>query len=243
MKVNVRLFAGLKELLGGRELVLDLTDGATIGDLRDALSRDYPIVTPFLTTLVCAVQEEYVPSSHRLRDGDEVALIPPVSGGGGRQGIVDDAGWFLVTEQPLDQQALVDFVRRDESGAVALFFGVARNLSEGKRVLALEYDAYPSMAQKKLREVAIDARERWPLTSIGAFHRVGRLEIGEASLLVAVSSAHRAEAFAACQYAVDRIKQVVPVWKKEIFEDGSGAWVAGYAVDEPEPAGPARQSR
>ena len=231
MKVNVRLFAGLSDLLGQRQVSLELAEGATVAQLRDQLSREYPAVTPFLASLVCAIDEEFVPTEHSLRDGDEVALIPPVSGGS-----ADGEGWFQVTSEPLDPQRLVEAVRRDESGALALFYGVARNHSEGRRVRALEYDAYPSMAEKKLREVAEEVRARWPITGIGVLHRVGRLAIGETSLLVAVSAAHRREAFEACHYAVDRIKQIVPIWKKEIWEDGDGAWVAGHAVDAVQPA-------
>jgi molybdopterin synthase catalytic subunit len=140
-----------------------------------------------------------------------------------------------VTEAALDPQRLAELVRRDEAGAVLVFQGVARNNSEGRQVVALEYDAYPKMAVRKLREVAQDVRARWPVTGIAVQHRTGRLAIGEASLLVAVSSAHRAEAFEACLYAVDRIKQTVPIWKKEIWQDGDGAWVAGHTVDVAEP--------
>lgn len=142
---------------------------------------------------------------------------------------------FVITQDPLDPKALVDFVRRDESGAVALFYGVVRNTSEDRRVLYLEYDAYPSMAVKKMREVAQEVRGHWPITEIAVAHRIGRLEIGETSLLVAVSSSHRREAFEACHYAVDRIKQIVPVWKKEVWESGE-AWVEGHMVPEAEPA-------
>ena len=131
---------------------------------------------------------------------------------------------FAVTRDPLDPKALVDFVRRDESGAVALFYGVVRNESEGRRVLHLEYDAYPSMAVKKMREVAQEVRGRWPITEIAIAHRIGRLEIGETSLLVAVSAPHRREAFEACHWAVDRVKEVVPIWKKEYFEGGE-IWI------------------
>ena len=233
MKVNVRLFAGLHDLPGKRDVVLELAEVATVLQLREQLAKEYPIVTPYLTTLVCAVDEEYVPAEHRLREGDEVALIPPVSGGS------SDTELFKVTDQPLDSQRLVEAVRKDESGAVALFFGVARNHSEGRRVRALEYDAYPSMAEKKLREVGDEVRDRWPITGIGVLHRTGVLAIGEASLLVAVSAAHRKEAFEACHYAVDRIKETVPIWKKEIWEDGEGegAWVAGHPVEAPRPVG------
>ncbi len=229
MKVNVRLFAGLHDLLGQRQVTLELTEGATVAHLREQLGREYPVVTPFLSTLVCAVDEEYVPAEHPLRDGDDVALIPPVSGGNGAQ-----EECFQVTSEPLDPQRLVETVRKDESGAVTLFYGVARNHSEGRRVRALEYDAYPSLAEKKLREVADEVRARWPVTGIGVLHRTGRLAIGETSLLVAVSAAHRREAFEACQYAVDRIKEIVPIWKKEIWESGEGDWVAGHPVEVPQ---------
>ena len=228
MKVDVRLFAGLSELVGRRQVSLDLAEGATIAQLRDKLSQEYPAVTPFLTALVCAINEEYASPEHSLSDGDEVALIPPISGGGA------DAGLFQVTSETLDPERLMRAVRKDESGAVILFSGVARNHSEGRRVLALEYDAYPSMAERKLREVADEVRARWPITAIGVLHRTGRLAIGETSLLVAVSAAHRQEVFEACHYAVDRIKQIVPIWKKEIWEDGDGAWVAGHPVEVPE---------
>jgi molybdopterin synthase catalytic subunit len=230
MKVQVTLFAGLKELLGQPKVTLELREGATVAQLCDRLTERYPIVAPFLPTLVCAVDEEFVPSEYALSDGDDIALIPPVSGGAG------GSAQFLVTPDPLDSRALYEAVRAGEAGAVVLFHGVARNNSEGRRVVALEYDAYPSMAEKKLREVADEVRVRWPITGIAIHHRTGRLAIGEASLLVAVSAPHRREAFEACHHAVDRIKQVVPIWKKEIWEDGDGAWVAGHAVDVPAPA-------
>ena len=141
---------------------------------------------------------------------------------------------FEVTDQPLDPAPLVASVRRDESGAVALFYGVVRNENMGRGVLYLEYDAYPEMALKKMREVAEEVRAKFPITDIGIMHRIGRLEIGETSLLVAVSSGHRKEAFEACHYAVDRIKQIVPVWKKEVWEDGE-EWIEGH-VPEVRPA-------
>jgi molybdopterin synthase catalytic subunit len=229
MKVSVRLFAGLHDLVGKRDVFVELADEATVAQLQEQLGRDYPAVVPFLPTLVCAVDDEYVPAEHRLHDGDEVAFIPPVSGGS-----ADEEGCFQVTTEPLEPQRLVDAVRKDESGAVALFYGVARNHNEGRRVRALEYDAHPSLAEKKLREVAEEVRARRPITGIGILHRTGRITVGETSLLVAVSAAHRREAFEACHYAVDRIKEIVPIWKKEIWEDGDGAWVAGHPVEAPQ---------
>ena len=134
---------------------------------------------------------------------------------------------FAITQEPLDPAPLVEAVRRDESGAVALFYGVVRNENMGRNVQYLEYDVYPEMAIKKMNEVAEEVRSKYPITGIGVLHRVGRLEIGETSLLVAVSSAHRVAAFEACHFAVDRIKQVVPIWKKEVWEDGE-AWIEGH---------------
>jgi molybdopterin synthase catalytic subunit len=133
---------------------------------------------------------------------------------------------FAITSDPLDPAPLVAAVRRDDAGAIALFYGVVRNENLGRRVQYLEYDAYPEMAVKKMREVADEVRAKFPVAAVGVLHRVGRLEIGETSLLVAVSSGHRKEAFEACHYAVDRIKQIVPVWKKEVFEGGE-EWIEG----------------
>jgi molybdopterin synthase catalytic subunit len=134
---------------------------------------------------------------------------------------------FSIQQEPLDPGPLVNAVRRDDAGAIALFYGVVRNENLGRAVQYLEYDAYPEMAIKKMREVADEVRAKFPIAVIGVLHRIGRLEIGETSLLVAVSSGHRKEAFEACHYAVDRIKQIVPVWKKEVWTDGS-EWIEGH---------------
>ena len=139
---------------------------------------------------------------------------------------------FEITSDRLDPAPLVAAVRRDESGAVALFYGVVRNENMGRNVRYLEYDVYPEMAIKKMQEVAEEVRAKYPITGVGVLHRVGRLEIGETSLLVAVSSAHRAAAFEACHFAVDRIKQVVPIWKKEVWDNGE-EWIEGHAPEIP----------
>ncbi len=136
---------------------------------------------------------------------------------------------FEVTAEPLDPQRLVEHVRNDEAGAVALFYGVVRDNNMGRRVLYLEYDAYPEMATKVMRQIAEDAASRYPITDVAIQHRTGRLEIGETSLLVAVSAPHRKEAFEACHVLVDRFKEVVPIWKKEVWEGGE-EWIEGEAV-------------
>jgi len=137
---------------------------------------------------------------------------------------------FEVTSAVLDPQRLIDHVRKDESGAVALFSGVVRNENLGRRVLYLEYDSYQEMAERVMREIADEALARWPITDVAMQHRIGRLEIGEASLLVAVSAPHRKAAFEACHALVDRFKEVAPVWKKEVWEGGE-EWIEGEAVN------------
>lgn len=230
MRVSLRLFAGLHDLVGSKDIVMELPEGARITDLKSKLADEYPIVQPLLKTLVFAIDDEYIPTDERLHDGAEISLIPPVSGG---------AELFRVTSEPLEPMhgELVELVRRDESGAIVVFFGVVRNNAEGRRVLRLEYEAHESMAVSKMREVAKEVKRRFPeISEIGIWHRTGLLEIGETSLLVVLSSPHRKEGFEACHWAVDRIKQIVPVWKKEHFADGSAAWVEGHQVEVPETA-------
>lgn len=230
MKVSLLLFAGLRDAVGERTLSMDFEEGATVADVKHRLAAAYPGVEPIIDRVVCAIDDEYVPFEERLHEGAEVALIPPVSGGA----VETTPGLFRLTHEVMDPQQLVDLVRRDEAGAVSLFYGVVRNHSEGRAVERLEYEAHESMAVRKMREVAEETKRRFPqISEVGVWHRVGTLEIGETSLLVAVSSAHRREAFEACHWCVDRIKEVVPVWKKEHWADGSD-WVQGHPVEAPD---------
>ena len=229
------LFARLRDVVGEKRLDLDLADGATIDQLKSRLARDYPALGPVMPNVACAVDDEYVASATALHEGAEVALIPPVSGGAQALDSPPATEPFWLTHERLEPhaQTLVGLVSGPQNGAVALFYGVVRNENEGRGVLRLEYDAYESMALKKMREAARDTKERFPaISEVGVWHRIGLLEIGETSLLVAVSSPHRREAFDACHWAVDRIKEIVPVWKKEFFEGGA-VWVEGHPVDEP----------
>ena len=136
-----------------------------------------------------------------------------------------------MTSEPIDAAELVAAVQTDEAGALSVFYGVVRNENLGRRVLFLEYDAYPPMAEKQMRAIAEEVRARWPVTGIAMKHRTGRLEIGEASVVIAVASPHRADAIEACHYAIDRLKTTVPIWKKEVFEGGE-EWLEGTAIDE-----------
>ncbi len=230
MKAKVRFFARLAEVAGTRETEVELGEGLSAGDAFRLLCQRFPELADHADSLMYAVNAEYVPPDHPLQAGDELALIPPVSGGS-RARPEPGEGLFEVTTEPLDPQRLIDHVRKDESGAVAAFLGVVRNSSLGRRVLYLEYDAYPEMATRVMRQIAEEAMERWPLSDVAMQHRTGRLEIGETSLLIAVSSPHREEAFEACHHLVDRFKEVVPIWKKEVWEDGE-VWIEGEPVDK-----------
>ena len=220
MHVTVRLFAGLKDLAGS-ELVEEFADATvSVSALRDRLRDAYPALRPHLGRVAIAVNEEYAPDlTVPLHDGDTVALIPPISGGAG-----DGTPKYLVTHAVLDVMAIRDAVMTPASGAVVVFEGVVRNHHEGRAVDHLEYEAYESMAERELRRVgeeilaAFAARE---VHDIAVHHRLGALGVGDTSLVVAVSAAHRADAFEACHHAVDRVKETVPVWKKEWGPDGS----------------------
>jgi molybdopterin converting factor subunit 1 len=229
MNVSLRLFAGLREAAGCRELELELPEGARVEDLKARLAEKVPALRSMLKTVVFAIDDEYIPAEERLHDGARVAAIPPVSGGAPPPA-------FWLTQEPLEphQAEAAAIVGRPECGAVVLFYGIVRDNAEGKTVLRMEYEAHETMALRKIEEVASEVRRRHPeVAEIAIWHRFGILEIGEASLLVAVSTPHRREGFEACHWAVDRIKEVVPIWKKEHFADGSAAWVPGHTVETP----------
>lgn len=215
MKVQVRFFALYRERAGCDATTLELADGATVAHLEEEVRRRFPGLAPGAAPIMVAVNAEYAGPETLLQDGDEVALIPPVSGG-------DQL--VQVTAEPLDPEDATVLVRRDTSGAVVVFLGTARLYSQGKRVLHLEYEAYAEMAATKLEEIRREVKERWGVEEVAIHHRLGRVDIGEISLVVAVASPHRKEAFQACQQVIDRIKEVVPIWKKEAFEDGQ-VWV------------------
>jgi molybdopterin synthase catalytic subunit/molybdopterin converting factor small subunit len=202
MRVKVRLFAGLRERAGVAERELE---GVTrVSDVWAALGLgDEP------EGLLYAVNRRYAEPEHDLADGDEVALIPPVSGGA-----------FRVTEEPLSLEAVVDEVADESAGAVATFLGTVRRESRARTVLYLEYEAYAEMAEDVMAQLAAELEQRYDLWSVAIHHRVGRVEIGEASVAIAVSAPHRQDALAACKDAIDTLKQTVPLWKKEVYEGG-----------------------
>jgi len=205
--------------VGVGEVESDLNEGATVGDLLKALHAEYPKLADLTSRTVISVNQEFVTPDNLLSDGDEVAIFPPVSGG------VDP---FRVTFDPITLDEVAGLVVRPHTGAVATFAGVVRNVTGDNEVAYLEYEAYEEMSLAKLRQVADEARARWPaIVDIAIVQRIGRLEVSDVAVVVAVSSGHRDEGcFEACRYAIDRLKQIVPIWKKEVGPTGE-EWVEG----------------
>jgi molybdopterin synthase catalytic subunit len=203
--VTVRLFAGLRERAGWSRREVD---AATVADVWPALGLgDEP------AGLLYAVNKEYAQRDRVLLPGDEVALIPPVSGGA-----------FLLRDEPLSLDRVVDEVRSDDAGAIATFTGTTRVHSRGRTVTHLDYEAYEGMAEKVMEEIADALRAKYELTAIAIHHRIGRVTIGETSVVIAVSAPHREDALAACKDAIDELKERVPLWKKEVYEGGE-EWI------------------
>jgi len=206
VKVTVKLFAGLRERAGWSQRELEGVE--RVADVWAALGLgDEP------ESVLYAVNKEYAPRDRSLADGDEVALIPPVSGGA-----------FRLSEDPLDLTAVVREVETEKAGAIATFVGTTRVRSRGRTVLHLEYEAYPDMAERVMAEIADKLRRRYDLCDVAIHHRVGRVGIGEPSVVIAVSAPHRGDALAACKDAIDTLKETVPLWKKEVYEGGE-EWI------------------
>lgn len=223
MNVTIKFFARTREAVGTGLLKRNLADQATVTDLMEALQQEFPKLVEVVPHTVVAVNQEFANPDTRLAEGDEVALFPPVSGGSGA-----DEGKFAITFEPISLDQIAAKVVRPETGAVAVFGGVVRDVSAGKPVEHLEYEAYEAMAVERLRQVAAEARAQWPkIVDIAIVQRIGRLEVGENAVVVAVSSPHRGDGcFEACAYAINRLKQIVPIWKKEVSPDGS-EWIEG----------------
>jgi len=208
MRVVVRLFAGLRERAGASERAVELGDDARVGDVWRALElgEEPP-------GLVYALNKAYTDRDRPLADGDEVALIPPVSGGA-----------FRLSSEPLSLDAAVTEVADDRAGAVATFVGTTRVHSRGRTVEHLEYEAYGGMAESEMERIGAELKERYDLCEVAMHHRTGRVSVGEASVVIAVSAPHRRDALAACKDAIDTLKQTVPIWKKEVYESGE-EWI------------------
>ena len=219
MNVKVLFFGQLRELVGASEESVELPAGASVADLISHYQQRVPRLVEFRPSLAVAVNQEYADPTALLRPEDEVALIPPVSGGS-----VDDR--IELTRATIAREELVAGVKAPPDGAVVVFEGIVRNHSGGRETLYLDYEAYETMALAQMREIAGELRARFPIDALAMVHRLGRLQIGETSVLIAVSAAHRAAAFEACRAAIDQLKRTVPIWKKEYFADGA-VWAEG----------------
>lgn len=217
MQVHILLFAGVADAVGKSTVQLELREGATVDQLTHQLEQEYPDATPLIRQCMVAINQEYALPQSAIQPGDEIALIPPVSGGEE----TSDPPVCFVTEEPLSADQLIRTVKNPYAGAVLTFAGTVREYTEGQRTVSLEYEAYAPMAIKKMEEIVREIQNRWPQVQVAMAHRTGHLAIGEISVLIAVASPHRAESFEAGRYGIERLKQIVPIWKKEIWEDGS----------------------
>jgi molybdopterin synthase catalytic subunit len=213
MHIEVHLFAGVAEAVGARVWSGDLPDGATVADLFARMAEQHPGAAALLRVSFASVNHRYTTPDSVLQPGDEIAILPPVSGG--------EDELFTITEEPLSVEELLKKVRNPLCGAVNLFVGTVRELTQGKRTVELEYEAYAPMAVKTMQQIADEIEERWPGTHVAMSHRVGRLEIEDAAVIIAVATPHRAASYEAGRYAIERLKEIVPVWKKEVWSDGT----------------------
>lgn len=219
IQITVRYFAGHRDITGAASEVVGLAHGATVASLWQQLVERYPRLAGYSGRMLYAVNQEYATLATPLANGDEVAFIPPVSGG------TDPIPFFAVVEQPLDPAPLVGLVQSPDMGAIVTFSGIVRNNFGGRATALLEYEAFAPMAVTVLGQLAEQARERFPIGKLAIHHRIGMLAIGETAVLIVVASAHRQAAFEAAAWLMDRIKEVVPIWKKEHWADGASEWV------------------
>jgi molybdopterin converting factor subunit 1 len=221
ISVRARLFARLREQAGTDDENVELPAGSTVSDVYETLRRRHPALESNRNAVRAALNQEFADWDAVVADRDEVAFIPPVSGGAHGAGVL-----FELTARPLDARRMETAVAHKGAGAICTFTGVVRDNSRGRSVTHLDYEAYGEMATAQMRKIADEIGERWPEARVAMAHRTGRLEVGEPSVVVSVSSPHRAEAIAACKWGIDRLKETVPVWKKEHATDGT-YWIEG----------------
>ena len=260
MTIRVRPFAGLREALGFSESTVTVPVGTDVAGLVTRLAADFPAARLTARRFTVAVNRTYAPPDRVLADGDEVALIPPVSGGSGRDELVDggpgrgapsvvappragteragteragtEARPYEITDRPISLDDVAGRVAAPQHGGITVFAGTVRGVTrpgqaDEARTDCLEYEAYPEMAEAAFAAIAAEAQARWPgIAAVAVVHRVGRLEVGDTAIAIAVAAAHRAETFDACHFIIDRIKQSAPIWKREVGPDGS-SWVEG----------------
>jgi len=228
MQVRVLPFGILKDWLGAS--TLELPEGATVAALLDQLASGRAPVPPSTwSSIAVSVNHEYAQPAHVLSDGDEVGLLPPVSGGSGAD--EPGIGRIAIVRDAIDTEKLVTAAKRGSDGAVIIFDGIVRDNTRGRQTLHLDYEAYEEMALKQMQELAAEARKRFGVRHVSLVHRLGRLLVGETSVLIVVASAHRAQAYEASRWLIDTLKKTVPIWKKETFVDGA-VWADGEPFPE-----------
>jgi molybdopterin synthase catalytic subunit/molybdopterin converting factor small subunit len=236
MQVRVLLFGILKDIAGRSEERLDLADNARVSDILEHYKARVPRFEQYVAALATSVNQSFAPRDAELHDGDEVGLLPPVSGGKSRANPAlvkspETEARCGLTNAAIDARSIIDSIKQPADGSMVIFDGVVRDNSRGRRTLFLDYDAYEPMALRELQKLTEEALRRFDIRDVRIVHRLGRLEIGETSVLIVVASAHRAAAFDACRWLIDTLKCTVPIWKKEHFADGA-VWSNG----EPFPA-------
>ncbi len=230
MQVRVLPFGVLKETLGPNGLTVELAGEATVASLLARLGARFPMIE--LRGIAVSVNAEYAQPAYELKDNDEVGLLPPVSGGTESVHDAEASIVIALTSDAIDAEKLVAAAKTGEDGAVVVFDGIVRNNTRGRKTLYLDYEAYEEMALKQMDGLARDAHVRFNVRHVTLVHRLGRLRIGETSVLIVVAAAHRGQAFDACRWLIDALKKTVPIWKKETFVDGA-VWADG----EPFPDG------
>jgi molybdopterin synthase catalytic subunit/molybdopterin converting factor small subunit len=223
VRIRVLLFGVLKDLAGQSLIDADFPNGSSVGDVLENSARVWPTIKTLLPSIAVAVNREYATPETKLGEGDEVALLPPVSGGA-------QTGATLV-RKPITTEQVVKAIKRPEDGAVVVFEGVVRNQTRGRKTLFLDYEAHEEMALKQMERLIVQAKSQFGIRTATIVHRLGRIEIGETSVLIVVASAHRAAAFEASRWLIDMLKRTVPIWKKEHFEDGA-VWADGELFPE-----------
>jgi molybdopterin converting factor subunit 1 len=229
MQIHVLFFGVLKDLAGRSSETIELPQGATVEAVLHHYARRAPRFAAMLPSLALSVNQEYSSVDSLLQPGDEVALLPPVSGGAPPSGTAPDD--VRIVLDPIAAQAVIEKLKLPEDGAAVIFEGVVRNHTRGRPTLYLDYEAYEAMALKKMKALTEEARSSFGVRQVALVHRLGRLEIGETSVLIVVASAHRGPAFEACRWIIDTLKKTVPIWKKEYFEDGA-VWADGEPFPE-----------
>jgi molybdopterin synthase catalytic subunit len=226
MRVRVLFFGRLKDIVGTGEQQAEISEGARVEDLFERYGTTFPELAKFRASVVASVNQEFAEWRAPLSSGDEVAFLPPVSGGSVPFGAAVEENLCVLVRTTIETSEIVAQLKAPPDGAVVVFEGIVRNHSAGRTTLYLEYEAYEAMALAKMREIGAEMLEKFPIRRYAMVHRLGRLEIGETSVLIVVCSAHRAAAFDACRFGIDTLKRNVPIWKKEFFQDGA-VWADG----------------